>query len=175
MTERQANILKSALKLFAEEGFNATTTKKVAVNAGVSEGLIFRHFVNKDGLLNAVLSQGEDKTKELFNDIIRESNPEKALRKSLEMPFKIDRNKDEKEYWRLQVKLKWEMDMHMSEKYGPLQSILIIVFTKLGYASPVLEAEYLVHCIDGLIGALINDKVKDKDKLLSFIKLKYKV
>ena len=44
MTEKQENILKAALQLFAKEGFYATSTSKVAKLAGVSEGLIFRHF-----------------------------------------------------------------------------------------------------------------------------------
>ena len=49
MTEKQEKIVQSALQLFAQEGYHATSTSKVAKHAGVSEGLIFRHFRNKDG------------------------------------------------------------------------------------------------------------------------------
>ncbi len=58
MTEKQEKILQSALELFAKEGFHATSTNKVAKHAGVSEGLIFRHFGNKEGLLQAILAEG---------------------------------------------------------------------------------------------------------------------
>ena len=59
MTEKKEKILQAALELFAKEGFYATSTSKVAKTAGVSEGLIFRHFGNKEGLLHAVLDEGE--------------------------------------------------------------------------------------------------------------------
>ena len=51
MTEKQENILNTALELFAKDGYDATSTSKIAKCAGVSEGLIFRHYGSKDGLL----------------------------------------------------------------------------------------------------------------------------
>ena len=48
MTDKQEKILQAALELFAKEGFKGTSTNKIAKKAGVSEGLIFRHFENKD-------------------------------------------------------------------------------------------------------------------------------
>lgn len=47
----QAHIAHVAMALFAEHGFTATSTRKVALAAGVSEGLIFHHFGSKMGLL----------------------------------------------------------------------------------------------------------------------------
>jgi AcrR family transcriptional regulator len=47
----QAHIAHIAMALFAEHGFTATSTRKVALAAGVSEGLIFHHFGTKMGLL----------------------------------------------------------------------------------------------------------------------------
>ena len=44
-------IAKAALRLFAEQGFAATSTKQVAKEAGVSEGLIFHYYPTKLGLL----------------------------------------------------------------------------------------------------------------------------
>ena len=54
MTNKKEKILLTALELFANEGFKSVTTSKIAKEAGVSEGLIFRHFENKKGLLNAL-------------------------------------------------------------------------------------------------------------------------
>ena len=45
--KKKEQILNAALELFANDGFTATSTSKVAKRAGVSEGLIFRHFGNK--------------------------------------------------------------------------------------------------------------------------------
>ena len=58
MTEKKQHILESALKLFSKEGYEATSTRSIAQEAGVSEGLIFRHFQNKEGLLKYLLERG---------------------------------------------------------------------------------------------------------------------
>jgi AcrR family transcriptional regulator len=53
--QRRQDILESALKIFAEKGYNGSTTAEIARAAGVAEGTIFRHFSTKKELLNAVL------------------------------------------------------------------------------------------------------------------------
>jgi len=55
---RREEILKTALGLFAEKGFDATATKQIARVAGIPEGLVFHYFPTKASLLAAVL---EDK------------------------------------------------------------------------------------------------------------------
>lgn len=51
-------ILQAALKLFARKGYDATTTKDLAIAAGVAEGTLFRHFSNKKAILIEVATQG---------------------------------------------------------------------------------------------------------------------
>ena len=48
-------ILERALKLFAAQGFDATSTRQIAKEAGVAEGLIFHYFPTKASLLTAIL------------------------------------------------------------------------------------------------------------------------
>ena len=55
--QKEQDILKSASELFAELGFNATSTKKIAKNAGVSEGTVFNYFASKNDILIAVISE----------------------------------------------------------------------------------------------------------------------
>lgn len=50
-------ILESAIKLFAEKGFNGTTTKEIAEMAEVNESLIFRHFSTKRELYGAIIEK----------------------------------------------------------------------------------------------------------------------
>ena len=54
---RREQIVAVALKLFAERGFAATTTKAVAQEAGIAEGLIYHYFPTKVDLLKAVSQQ----------------------------------------------------------------------------------------------------------------------
>ncbi|MFH1034544.1 MAG: helix-turn-helix domain-containing protein [Pseudomonadota bacterium] len=48
--ERKHLILEAALNVFAQKGFSGARTKEIAQEAGVSETLLFRHFVNKENL-----------------------------------------------------------------------------------------------------------------------------
>lgn len=53
--ERRQQILQIAMRLFSEKGFRGTTTKEIAIAAGVSEAIIFRYYANKDELYSAIL------------------------------------------------------------------------------------------------------------------------
>jgi len=48
---KKERILQSALSLFSRQGYHATTTKEIAAESGVAEGLIFYHFGDKRKLL----------------------------------------------------------------------------------------------------------------------------
>jgi AcrR family transcriptional regulator len=54
--ERKAQIIDSALTLFAKKGFAGTTTKEIANAADISETLIFQHFRTKEDLIKAALA-----------------------------------------------------------------------------------------------------------------------
>ena len=54
--ERKAQIIDSALTLFAQKGFASTRTKEIASAAGISETLIFQHFKTKEDLIAAALA-----------------------------------------------------------------------------------------------------------------------
>jgi TetR/AcrR family transcriptional regulator len=59
-TDRRQQLLESALDLFSQKGFAATTTKEIAAAAGVTEAIIFRHFPSKQDLYSAVLGLKHD-------------------------------------------------------------------------------------------------------------------
>lgn len=51
---RQAELLESAVALFAERGYQATTMDEIAERAGVSKGTLYLYFKNKEALFGAV-------------------------------------------------------------------------------------------------------------------------
>ena len=52
---KRASLLRSALDLFVERGFEATSVPQVARRARVATGTIYLHFRSKDDLVNALL------------------------------------------------------------------------------------------------------------------------
>ena len=52
---RRAEILEAAVEAFQESGYHAATTHAVAERAGISVGLIYQYFGNKEDLLRAAI------------------------------------------------------------------------------------------------------------------------
>jgi AcrR family transcriptional regulator len=51
--ERRAHILEVASRLFVAQGFAGTSTRQIAQEAGIAEGLIFHYFPDKAVLFAA--------------------------------------------------------------------------------------------------------------------------
>lgn len=56
MTEKQKRIFESAIEVFAEKGYAASSTSEIAQRAGVAEGTIFRHYKTKKELLLSIVT-----------------------------------------------------------------------------------------------------------------------
>ncbi|MFK8105400.1 MAG: TetR/AcrR family transcriptional regulator [Saprospiraceae bacterium] len=171
MTIKKEKILATALLFFAEQGYYASSTSKIAKAAGVSEALIFRHFKNKEGLLEAVLQQGEQRVKSFLIEIIAEEDPKVLIRKTLEMPFLIA--VADQDFWRLQFKLKWEIKKYNNEKLKPLELSLAKAFKALAYEDPELEAAFILHFLDGISGAILRNTLSNEEAMKKFLLKKY--
>ncbi len=53
--EKRGRLLAAARELFISQGFEKTTTKRIAEQAGVSEGILFHQFGSKVGLFKALI------------------------------------------------------------------------------------------------------------------------
>ncbi len=67
--DTRTRILRSALRLFANRGYDGTTTKDLANAANVAEGTLFRHFANKKAILIEVATAG---WVEILTDLLTE-------------------------------------------------------------------------------------------------------
>lgn len=175
MTEKQEKILNAALALFAEEGYKSTSTSKVAKRAGVSEGLIFRHFTNKEGLLESIIQLGEEQAKLLFADVLMETDAKELLRKYIDIILKTSRNKEAMNFWKLQFKIKWELEIYGEHKLEALEEALVKAFTELRYIHPADEVNLLLTMMDGVATRFILQKNFDLNETIQFLKNKYKL
>lgn len=172
MTEKQKNILKAALVLFAQQGFDSTSTSKVAKAAGVSEGLIFRHYSNKQGLLNAVITHGMNTASVYIEEIMALTDPKELIKSAISLPFLID--KSEHDFWRLMYALKWQQGVYQNEVFKKLNLRLVQAFADLGYEFPEEEARFIEVVTDGVAtGILLKDE--DFTEMLTMILNKYNI
>jgi AcrR family transcriptional regulator len=173
MTDKKVKILQSALELFANEGVSATSTSKIARLSDVSEGLIFRHFNNKKGLVNALIESAEEKVNSLFAEILKQKDAKSVIIKTIELPFLI--KKSEYNYWRLQFKLKWEAEYNNPKKMKPLLEKLSWAFTELNYEFPDLEAQYLGQMLESVSTEILKGNLNNQNEFKQFLIDKYSV
>jgi AcrR family transcriptional regulator len=73
---RRQEILQTAFRAFAEQGFRATSMREIADMVGLSQAGLLHHFASKEELLAEVLRL-RDAEQEIFNErIMRESGPD---------------------------------------------------------------------------------------------------
>ncbi|HLZ56758.1 MAG TPA: TetR/AcrR family transcriptional regulator [Ktedonosporobacter sp.] len=53
--DRREQIIDAAMRAFAQKGFSGATNKDIAREAGITPGLIYHYFENKEALLNAII------------------------------------------------------------------------------------------------------------------------
>ena len=75
---KKSLILQKSLELFSTSGFKGTSTRSIANEAGVSEGLIFKHFKSKNGLLSALLRIGSSKSTPEIQKIKNSNDPRRS-------------------------------------------------------------------------------------------------
>ena len=69
MTERQEQIILTAIALIAREGYKNLTIKKLASELHLSEAALYRHFVNKEDLLLSIMHYFEDISRNVLQEI----------------------------------------------------------------------------------------------------------
>lgn len=173
MTDKQEKILLAALSLFANDGYNATSTSKIAKKAGVSEGLIFRHFESKRGLLQAIMDQADQRLAFLWHPVFMEENPAEVIRKVIALPFNEQLTKEEHEYWRLLFMLKWDPEFYNPDKIKPLIMKMTTAFSQLGYDHPEDEAVLLGQIIDAVAVERLRNGLQSQEPYRLFLIEKY--
>src|SRR5256714_12901995 len=81
--DRRAQILDAALICFAKRGFHQASMHDISGEAGISVGLIYRYFENKD----AVISAMADRHKKEIHEVLERARRAPTLLESLEILF----------------------------------------------------------------------------------------
>jgi len=172
MTDKQKSILESALTLFSEKGYSAVSTSLISKQANVSEGLIFRHFKDKQGLLNLLVCVWNDQFQVRITEIRSIEKPEQRIQAVMEMPFLI--NESDFPYWKLVFTLRWQNSELISEYMLILKEMLEEALKELKYTDAVSEADLIMAYFDGFISTVVLRNDQDlSSRLLHTLKKKY--
>ena len=116
--QKKQLIIDTALELFAENGFHATSMSRIAKKAGISKGLAYNYFESKDAILNQIVKTGFDSIYSHFDmnhdGILTTGEFEYFIRKSFQV---INENR---RFWKLYTNLLMQSDLAESvlKDYG---------------------------------------------------------
>ena len=76
---RRRQILRAAGQCFAEKGFHQASMAEIAKAAGLSMGLLYRYFANKDALVMAFAEMSRANSVALFESLAASTDPKRDL------------------------------------------------------------------------------------------------
>ena len=92
---RRGELLDTAAEVFAEQGYNATTVRKIADHAGMLAGSLYYHFDSKESMLEEILRTFLDELWDGYDTVLdAETGPRETLEALVTESFReIDRHR----------------------------------------------------------------------------------
>jgi AcrR family transcriptional regulator len=79
-SQRRDHIVRLAGELFAEKGFQATTVRNIATEAGIFSGSLYHHFDSKESIADEILSSFFDQLMASYRQVLDEGgNPRDTI------------------------------------------------------------------------------------------------
>lgn len=158
--QKKQLIMDSALELFAENGFHATSMSQVAKKAGVSKGLAYNYFESKQEILDEIIKTGFDSIYSHFDinhdGILTRDEFEHFIRNSFKA---IGENR---KFWKLYSAIIMQADLaeSMMEKYGDRsQSIMLMLnqfIATMGSTDPEGDLMVISSLVKGALLVVIS-------------------
>lgn len=116
--QKKELILQSALELFAENGFHATSISQIAKKAKISKGLIYNYFESKNEILSEIIRVGFDSVYSNWDLNHDEVLSEEEFVYFIRQTFKITR--ENMEFWKLYMSLMLQpkVSESLKQEYG---------------------------------------------------------
>ena len=152
--EKRTLIMEAALEVFAEKSFLGASVSKITKKAGVSKGLLYTYFENKEDLLRKIILEGFDEFVQVFDP-----NKDGVLTED-EFTFFIDETfsvlKKDIHFWKLYFSIISQpavMELvkdELLEFINPLIETLVKYYELKGIKNPMAHARLLGAVLDGV-------------------------
>ena len=157
----RAKIVETALTLFATTGYEGTSIRVIAQQAGISQGLMYNYFSSKEELLKEIFLKGIQDVFRSFPTDISAAPGKKAVHLLIRNSFTIIR--EHMDIWRLIYALRTQpsvlavMGPEIAQFNDRIFSFLEGLLSQAGYKDPYAEARILQAIIDGVCQQYVYD------------------
>jgi len=151
---KKQKIMDSALNLFAEKGFSATSINMIAKKAGISKGLMYNYFESKEELITTILNTGFDEFLSVFDSNKDGVLTDKEFVDFIEQTFEI--LKSNLHFWQIYFHVILQPDViklvesKLMEVILPMLTIMTDYFQSKGYENPMAYARFFGAMLDGV-------------------------
>jgi AcrR family transcriptional regulator len=152
--ESRERIIAAALRLFGENGYEATSVRAIAQAAGVAQGLLYSHFASKEQLLQAIFQQSIQDVYESFARVEAQASPEGPVAGLIVAALGLIRER--RDFWRLSYGVRMQQAVlaalgdDLFSWTDAIRTTLERYFAAEGRPNPAVEAAILFATIDGI-------------------------
>ncbi|MFO7923056.1 MAG: TetR/AcrR family transcriptional regulator [Bacteroidales bacterium] len=161
-TTRQ-KIMDAAIELFANRGYHTTSVSMVSEKAGISKGLMYNYFDNKEGLLREIVFYGIDRVMESFDPnrdgVLTRDEFIHFIKQSFRL-MQLHRN-----FWKFYYSIIYQPSVmellggEVFETYNLYARITTEYFKSQGKDDPETEMKFFTALMDGIALNYLMDPV----------------
>lgn len=152
--ERSNEISEAALRLFAAKGFQNTSIREIAVEAGISKGLIYNYYRSKEEILKSLVSNVFNNMWQRFGfDIDGELSEEDYIDF---INLSIDIVVEDLDHYKLWFSVLTQpkvLAMVMDDLWteaSPIMKRMEQYYARKGYENPIVQMRFASAIIDGI-------------------------
>ncbi|MFT2009428.1 TetR/AcrR family transcriptional regulator [Pontibacter sp. 13R65] len=170
-------IIETALRLFSEKGFEATSIRNISKEAEISLGLMYNYFESKDELLLEILKQGSVAVKEAYAQLLEEPAPRSAIEQFVRHKMKF--LKANKAFCKLlqtvhlQSDEAQQLESEIKKQLAAAEEKVRHHLINSGIPFPELEAKLLFASIDGMVQHYMTNDTYPIDDVATLLLMKY--
>jgi len=150
----RAKILETALELFAQHGYEATSVRMIAQAAGIAQGLLYNYFPSKEALLATLVQQSMADVRLSFLRAEDATDPHRQIERLIRAAFAIVQRK--RTFWKLiyAVRMQGAVVASLGDALiaasSEIRTTLERYCRTAGLRQPEIEAAILFALIDGV-------------------------
>jgi AcrR family transcriptional regulator len=177
-TDSKEKIAETAMRLFAQKGYGATTIETIAAQSGVAKGLVYNYFDNKEELLLYTFMSAFEHIEASFSSLLPVTDPVVAIESFINGMF--DFLKEHTDFWRLQMNIMMQPSVPprlreaVMKKLHEYIAMFSAMFMQSGIENATGEAWLFAASMDGvMLYYLLNEQVCPLDEIRTVLLKKY--